>query len=64
VKASALGVAIGYQELVSVTNTLLSNTGQAIELVFILMAVYFAVSLAITTATGWLNRRLMRAEQR
>jgi hypothetical protein len=28
------------------------------------MAVYFAVSLAITTATGWLNRRLMRAEQR
>ena len=64
VKASALGVAIGYQELVSVTNTLLSHTGQAIELVFILMAVYFGVSLVITGATGWLNRRLLRTEQR
>jgi general L-amino acid transport system permease protein len=60
VKASALGVAIGYQELVSVTNTMLSNTGQAIELVVIIMAVYFAISLAITTATNAFNRSLQR----
>jgi general L-amino acid transport system permease protein len=60
VKASALGVAIGYQELVSVTNTMLSNTGQAIELVFIIMAVYFAISLGITTATNAFNRSLQR----
>jgi len=53
VKASSLGVAIGYQELVSVTNTALSMTGQSIELVFILMSTYLVISLAI----GWVAHR-------
>jgi len=60
VKASSLGIAIGYQELVSVVNTALSMTGQSIELVFILMLAYLSVSLAIGSITHGYNERLMR----
>ena len=63
VKASSLGVAIGYQELVSVTNSMLSSTGQAIELVLIVMAVYFAINAAIGLAAGWFNTRLLRIDR-
>jgi general L-amino acid transport system permease protein len=64
VKATSLGVAIGYQELVSVTNSMLSSTGQAIELVSIVMIVYFAINAAIGVAAGWLNTRLLRVDHR
>ena len=59
VKASALGVAIGYQELVSVVNTALSMTGQSIELVVVLMLAYLAVGLAIGGASHRWNERLL-----
>jgi general L-amino acid transport system permease protein len=60
VKASALGVAIGFQELVSVTNTALSMTGQSVELVTVLMLAYLAVGLAIGGVTHAFNERLLR----
>ena len=39
-KNSSLAVAIGYQDIVSIANTTLNQTGQAIESVAIIMAVY------------------------
>lgn len=60
VKASSLGIAIGFQELVSVVNTALSMTGQSVELVAILMLAYLVVSLAIGALTHRFNERLMR----
>lgn len=60
VKASALGVAIGYQELVSVVNTALSMTGQSMELVLVLMLAYLAVGLAIGGVSHWTNERQIR----
>jgi general L-amino acid transport system permease protein len=60
VKASALGVAIGYQELVSVVNTALSMTGQSVELVLVLMLAYLAIGLAIGGVSHWYNERLVR----
>jgi general L-amino acid transport system permease protein len=55
-KNSSLAVAIGYPDLVSVTNTSLNQTGQAIECIAILMAVYLTISLAISTFMNWYNR--------
>ncbi|HNE02560.1 MAG TPA: amino acid ABC transporter permease, partial [Plasticicumulans sp.] len=46
-KNSSLAVAIGYPDLVSVTNTTINQTGQAIEGIAIVMAAYLSVNLAV-----------------
>ena len=50
VKNSSLAVAIGYPDLISITNTTLNQTGQAIEAIDVAMVVYLAISLAISLA--------------
>ena len=50
VKNSSLAVAIGYPDLISVTNTTLNQTGQAIEAMTLAMIVYLAISLTISLA--------------
>lgn len=58
-KNSSLGVAIGYPELVSVfAGTVLNQTGQAIEVIGITMAVYLALSLTISLFMNWYNHRM------
>jgi len=49
-KNSSLAVAIGYPDLISITNTTLNQTGQAIEAIALAMFVYLAISLAISLA--------------
>lgn len=57
-KNSSLAVAIGYPDLVSVfAGTVLNQTGQAVEVILITMAVYLMISLAGAGAMGWLNAR-------
>ncbi|QUS39941.1 ABC transporter permease subunit [Tardiphaga alba] len=62
-KNSSLAVAIGYPDLVSVfAGTTLSQTGQAIEIVAITMAIYLAISLitsALMSVYGWRMSRSM-----
>jgi general L-amino acid transport system permease protein len=58
VKNSSLAVAIGYPDLVSIANTTINQTGQAIEGVAIIMAVYLTISLAISALMNWYNARL------
>jgi general L-amino acid transport system permease protein len=57
-KNSSLAVAIGYPDLVSVANTAMNQTGQAIEGVAIIMAVFLTISLAISAFMNWYNRRV------
>jgi general L-amino acid transport system permease protein len=58
VKNSSLAVAIGYPDLVSIANTAINQTGQAIEGIAIIMAAYLAISLAISALMNWANARL------
>ena len=60
IKNSSLAVAIGYPDLVSIANTTINQTGQAIEGVAIIMAVYLTISLAISALMNWYNARLGR----
>ena len=63
-KNSSLAVAIGYPDLVSVfSGTVLNQTGQAVEVIVITMAVYLAISLATALAMNWLNARTAWAER-
>jgi general L-amino acid transport system permease protein len=59
-KNSSLAVAIGYPDLVSIANTAINQTGQAIEGVAIIMAVYLTISLSISAFMNWYNARVMR----
>jgi general L-amino acid transport system permease protein len=49
-KNSSLGVAIGYPELFSITNTAITLSGQTIECMALMATTYLLISLAI----GWL----------
>jgi general L-amino acid transport system permease protein len=58
-KNSSLAVAIGYPDLVSIANTTINQTGQAIEGITIIMAVYLTISLSISAFMNWYNARIM-----
>ena len=62
-KNSSLAVAIGYPDIVSVVNTTLNQTGQAIEGILIIMAAYLTVSLSISTFMNWYNKRIALVER-
>ncbi|MGA7986547.1 MAG: ABC transporter permease subunit, partial [Burkholderiales bacterium] len=57
-KNSSLAVAIGYPDLVSIANTSMNQTGQAIEGIAIIMAVYLTISLSISAFMNWYNKRI------
>jgi general L-amino acid transport system permease protein len=59
-KNSSLSVAIGYPDLMSITNTTLNQTGQAIEAIALAMAVYLTVSLMLSAAMNTYNRARLR----
>ncbi len=61
-KNSSLAVAIGYPDIVAVTNTILNQTGQAIEGIMIIMAAYLVVSLSISVFMNWYNKRIALVE--
>ncbi len=62
-KNSSLAVAIGYPDLVSVGNTTLNQTGQAIECIAIMMACYLTISLSISLFMNWYNARIALVER-
>jgi len=57
-KNSSLAVAIGFPDVVAVANTSINQTGQAVEGIAIIMAVYLTVSLSISAFMNWYNRKI------
>jgi general L-amino acid transport system permease protein len=62
-KNSSLAVAIGYQDIVSIANTTLNQTGQAIEGIALIMVVFLVISLSISFAMNWYNARIALVER-
>jgi len=62
-KNSSLAVAIGYQDVVAMGNSILFETGQAIEVVGLVMLFYVAASLLVSALMGWFNRRMALVER-
>ena len=63
-KNSSLAVAIGYPDLVQIfTGTVLNQTGQAVEVVAITMAVYLSISLTTSLAMNIYNSRIALVER-
>jgi general L-amino acid transport system permease protein len=63
-KNSSLAVGIGYPDLFAVfAGTTLNQTGQAIEVIAITMAVYLVISLATSSFMNWYNARVRLVER-
>ena len=63
-KNSSLAVAVGYPDLVSVFSaTVLNQTGQAVEVIFITMMVYLTISLITSAFMNWFNRSVALVER-
>ncbi|MBL7211774.1 MAG: ABC transporter permease subunit [Desulfobacteraceae bacterium] len=62
-KNSSLAVAIGYPDFVSVANTTINQTGQSIEGVALIMAVYLIFSLSTSAFMNWYNKRVALVER-
>ena len=62
-KNSSLAVAVGYQDIVSIANTTLNQTGQAIESIALIMAVFLTISLGISFFMNWYNARIALVER-
>lgn len=62
-KNSSLAIAIGYPDLVMVSNTVMNQTGQAIETIAIFMGVYLALSIAISLLMNWYNAHVALKER-
>jgi general L-amino acid transport system permease protein len=62
-KNSSLAVAIGFQDVMSIAGTTMNQTGQAIEAVAYIMAVYLSISLSISLFMNWYNARIALVER-
>ena len=59
IKNSSFGAAIAYPDVVSLfMGSALNNTGQAIEIIAITLALYLAISLAVSAFMNWYNARI------
>ena len=63
-KNSSLATAIGYPDIVNVfMGTTLNQTGQAVEIVAMTMAVYLTISLTISVLMNWYNAKMALVER-
>jgi general L-amino acid transport system permease protein len=62
-KNSSLAIAIGYPDFVSIANTTINQTGQAIEGVVMIMVVYLFFSLVTSAFMNWYNKKKALVER-
>jgi general L-amino acid transport system permease protein len=62
-KNSSLAVAVGYPDIVSIGTTSLNQTGQAIECVALIAAVYLTFNMITAGVMGWVNARVQIRER-
>ena len=62
-KNSSLAIAVGYPDLVAVGSTVMNQTGQAVEVVAIWIAVYLSLSLATSAFMNWFNAKMALVER-
>lgn len=60
-KNSTLAIAIGFQDLMAIINTTITQTGKAIEGMTLAMLFYLSIGMLVATALSAYNRRITRA---
>ena len=62
-KNSSLAVFIGFPDLYSVAGTIHNQTGRAVEVTVLMMAVYLSFSLATSVFMNWYNKKIRLVER-
>jgi len=62
-KNSSLAIAIGFPDFVSVANTCINQTGESIEGVALIMALYLMFSLSTAAFMNWYNKKAALVER-
>jgi general L-amino acid transport system permease protein len=55
-KNSSLAIAIGYNDIYAIANTISNQTGKSIEMLLIVMFSYLTINLIIAAIMNWFNR--------
>ena len=63
VKNSTLVIAVGYPDFLAVMNTIISKTSHSIEGVGIILGVYLAINLSLSSLANAYNRRIALVER-
>ena len=62
-KNSSLAIAIGYNDVYAISNTISNQTGKAVEVLIILVSIYLTINLIISLAMNWLNKSVQLKER-
>ncbi|MDJ0509862.1 MAG: ABC transporter permease subunit [Crocosphaera sp.] len=62
-KNSSLAIAIGYNDIYAVSNTISNQTGKSIEMLLVVMTTYLIFNLIISSGMNWLNRSVQIKEK-
>lgn len=62
-KNSTLAIAVGFTDLFSIGNTIINQTGRAIEIMLIIASIYLIVSLVISFFMNWFNKHYQLVER-
>jgi len=57
-KNSSLAIGIGYLDLYAISQIIFNQSGQAVQVIALLMATYLTLSLLISLLMNWVNRRM------
>jgi general L-amino acid transport system permease protein len=62
-KNSSLAVGVGFPDMYNVTQTIFNQSGQAVQMIALMMTTYLLISLAISAVMNFLNQRLQVVER-
>ncbi|MFT8321209.1 MAG: ABC transporter permease subunit [Bacillus sp. (in: firmicutes)] len=63
IKNSSLAMAVAYQDIVGIGNTVINQTGHTIETILIIIAVYLILSLATSLFMNFFNKKFQLVER-
>ncbi len=62
-KNSSLAIAIGYNDIYALSNTISNQTGRSVEMLLIVMGIYLTINLIISLIMNWFNRSVQLKER-
>jgi general L-amino acid transport system permease protein len=62
-KNSSLAIAVGFFDIVNISNTILNQSGRVLQVIALVMLIYLSFSLAISALLNWYNRRVALVER-
>jgi general L-amino acid transport system permease protein len=62
-KNSSLAIGVGFPDMYNVTQTIFNQSGQAVQMIALMMTTYLVISLVISAAMNFLNQRLQIVER-